>query len=215
MKKEFLEIKADQLAQMGESRVYYNPNGDGTGLFESGGEFDAPKFGLNKADKFDSFVKEAAFGALKQLEPLINQFATALIDPRSSASSAWVEDSSKNALFNTTGQAWDTAKAAGKLKAAGGGYGKGKSTITVPQSVIDSIYNNKKDPMYYIQIGEGSGLYYMGSDPLGLAAIGVPRMDTEIKIELRARGSSRKKVEASEKYKKQGYDLEPQLDKEI
>jgi len=66
-------------------------------------------------------------------------------------------------------------------------YKKFRSIIvSIPTSAVEKYYNSKKT--YYIQIGSGFGMYYMGRD---YAKIGVPRFNPNLKLRIRIkRGGS-------------------------
>jgi hypothetical protein len=58
--------------------------------------------------------------------------------------------------------------------------------VDIPSNAVARYYNSKKT--YYIQIGGGKGLYYMGSDP---AKIGCPEFTLKLRLRVRLkRGGS-------------------------
>jgi len=217
--KYFLEIKLNEKAQMGDSSVYYNPNGNGTfrvgariqsdGTLKGGKVVNGGlkgKFGLAKPKMFTPEMKEKIYAVLEEKESDILAWIEALKDDRRIVSYEWENDSQLNALFKTTYEKYQEARSSGLLTQAGAGYG-GAETITIGQEAINQIYNSKG--IYYIQIG-GKGLYYMGSNPANLP---IKEMKAEVNMELRPRPSSRDKADVrTEKFKKMGFTKEPQVD---
>lgn len=81
----------------------------------------------------------------------------------------------------------------GKTKvpmAAHAAIGKTKALVSDASATVDgdfiaNLYNNKKYPVHYIEIA-GAGLYYLGSDPLGIAAeLGIPKLEGNFPLKTR------------------------------
>ena len=59
------------------------------------------------------------------------------------------------------------------------------SATTVNGDYIAKLYNDKKYPVHYIEIA-GAGLYYLGSDPLGIAReLGIPKLEGNFPLKTR------------------------------
>ena len=203
----FLEIKADQNAQMGDVSIYYNPKGNGTFKVKGEERKGRGKFGFAKPETFSEELQDVIYRVLNDKEPDILNWVKALKDDRRKLSYSWEDDKERNALFKTTFDKYEAARAAGLLKKAGAGYKGAGDPIPISKEVIEQIYNSKK--IYYMQIG-GKGLYYVGQNP---AKLPIPPLEASVNLELRPRPSSRGKVPLKKGSKFKGRFLkEPQVD---
>jgi hypothetical protein len=204
-----LEIKLDELAQMGGTSVRYYPERSSP---EKRFEFVPPK---NPDKDISDVIKDAVLLHLVRTEKDVwRPFVENLITPELKASSKWVGNPDKTAApFVSTYEQWQKAFLGGR-KVTPGDYKKDKNgeivlddngdpvlktatstvnmtgdkAVRVTAAAIHELYARKG--IYYIQIG-GLGLFHLQSDP---ANLGVPQLSQEVNFEIRPGKSGSDKV---------------------
>jgi len=204
-----LEIKLDELAQMGGTSVNYYPERSNP---RERFKFVAPK---NPDKDISDVIKLAVLNHLVKTEKDVwRPFVENLITPEYKNSSKWVGNPDETAApFNSTYEQWQKAFLGGR-KVTPGDYKTDKSgklvlddngqpilktatstvnmtgdkAVRLTADIIHQLYARKG--IYYIQIG-GLGLFHLQSDP---ANLGVPQLSQAVNFEIRPGKSGSDKV---------------------